>query len=304
MQAELAGIDDAVDRWRFTRGCALAIISRPAAAALASLALPIGIVLTTVLLTVDTAYLPLRIGLIVMALLISLLYLSGDRATFFAPRTTGSNLAAFVRAGGALALGGLVLGIVLSDRSGDGNVVDRATFGVPIFTVLIALYLAGFMALTSPYLADTRMLAVGTSLGVTAAVVWLAVVLTQPPLPLSSRSAVAVLGVAILAGAAIGAVREGAVRTALCTALVGALSIFVLTHLALAYGPASWVPSDTAALTSAARLSQSRVEAGESYLRVIVIGAIAAVVILGCAFRNRRRAQLPPQRSRIAAPIG
>lgn len=102
----------------------------------------------------------------------------------------------------------------------------------------------------------------------------------------------------------IGASRGVAMLTALCTGLVGALSIFVLVHLALAYGPAGWVPSDTAALTPAARLAQSRVEAGESYLYVVLVGVPAAIAILAGAIRNHRSSRLSPGRSPAAAPAG
>lgn len=303
MQAELAAIETSGDRWRFTGGCALAILSRPGAGPLASLLVPVGVVLATVLLTVDTAYLPLRFGLIAMSLLLSVLYLAGDRAAFFAPPRARSQLAAAVRASGALTLAGLALGIVASDRSGDGNVVDRATTGVPVFTVLIALYLVGFMSLTSRALADARMLLQGVSIGLTAAVTWLAFVTAQPPLPLSSRSALAVLAIAIVVAAVVGAAHEAALLTALSSVLVGALAIFVVAHVALAYGPASWVPSDTAALTPAARLAQSRVEAVEGYLQVILIGVIAALAISVIAFRSHQGPRLssrqPQSRVRI-----
>jgi hypothetical protein len=303
MQAELAGIDTSADRWRFTGGCALAIIRRPAAGSLASLAAPVGIVLATVLLTKETAYQPLRFGLIAMTLFLSLLYLAGDRAAFFAPLVGRSQLASAVRVGGALMLGSLTLGIVLSDRSGDGYVMDRATTGVPIFTVLIALYLVGFMSLTSAALADTKVLVRGVSLGLGAAVSWLAFAIAQAPLPLSSRSAFVVLAIAILAAALVGAMHEQALLTALCASLVGALSIFVVAHLALAYGPASWVPSDTAALTPAARLAQSRVEAGESYLQLVLIGVIAAISVFAIAYRNHRQSRLSPPHQKYTVPI-
>jgi hypothetical protein len=287
MQAELAGIVAPPERRRFTRGCALAIVRRADPVPLASFAVLIAIVLATVVLTAETAYQPLHFGLIAMTFLLGLIYLTGGRVALLAPPPARSRLAGAVRAGGALTLGSLALGIVLSDRSGDGNVVDRATSGVPIFTVLIALYLVGFMALTSRALTDTLVLVRGVSLGLGAAAIWLVFVLARPPLPLTSRSAFAVLAIAILAAAVVGALNEAALLTALCTTLVGALSMFVVATLALAFGPASWVPSDTAALTPAARLAQSRVEARESYLQLILIGALAALAIAVVAYRHR-----------------
>jgi hypothetical protein len=302
MQAELAGIGSSRDRWRFASGCAFAIVRRPAAGPLASFTGPVAVVVATVFLTSETAYLPLRFGLTAMTILLSLLYLAGDRAALFAPHRTGSRLAAAVRAGAAVTLGSLALGIVLSDRSGDGNVVDRATAGVPIFTALIALYLVGFMSLTSPVLADTKVLARGVSFGLAAAMIWLAFATTRPPLPLSSRSAFVVLAIAMLAAAITSAGYE-ALLTTLCATLVGALALFVVAHVALAYGPATWVPSDTAALTPAARLAQSRVEAGESYLQLIPIGAIAALFIFVIAYRNHRRPEFSRPQTPTIAPI-
>jgi hypothetical protein len=238
-----------------------------------------------------------------MIVLLSVLYLVGDRSAFFARPRGDSPLPSVVRTGAAVTLGCLALGVVLSDRSGDGNVVDRATAGVPIFTVLVALYLVGFMSLTAPALADTRVLVRGVSLGLTAAATWLAFAASQPPVPLSSRSAFGVLAIAILAAAVIGAAHQQAFLTALCTTVVGALSLFFVAHVALAYGPASWIPSDTAALTPAARLAQSRVEAGESYLQVLLIGAIAALFIFAIAYRKHRRSEFSPPQSAKVAPI-
>ena len=179
MQAELASMQTSAVRWRFTRGCLLAIVRRPALGALASRAIPVGMLLLTVLLTIRTAYLPMHIGLIAMVSVLAGLYLFGDRAMLLAPPPTCSHLTAVVRAGGALALAWLALGIVLSYRSGSGNVVDRASTGVPIFTALIACYLVGFMSLTSSALADTWVLVRGVGVGVIAAVVWLVVVLAD-----------------------------------------------------------------------------------------------------------------------------
>jgi hypothetical protein len=105
-------------------------------------------------------------------------------------------------------------------------------------------------------------------------------------------SAVGVLALAVLVAAGIGARRGVALLAALGTVLVGALSLFVLTHLALAFGPAGWVPSDSAALTPAARLAQSRTEAGEGYLGLILVGVLAAIALLAMAFRERRDAQI------------
>ena len=288
MQADLASIESAALRWRFARSCALAIIRRPAHGELASLGIPVVIVFATVLLTVRTAYPPMHTGLIAMMAVLGVLYVAGDRLV--APCATGSRLSAAVRAGGALALASVGLGIVMTERSGDGNVADRAGTGLPIFTVLIAVYLLGFLAMTSRALADTWVLVHGIGLGVTAAVLWLVMALDRPPLPLSSGSAFAVLTVAILVAAMTGAPRGAAVLTALCTSVIGTLSIFILAQLALEYGPPGWVPADSAAFTQAARLAQSRVEAGEPYLQIVLVGALAALGILTSALRCHRAA--------------
>ncbi len=183
MQAELAGLGPSADRWRFAGGCALAILRRPSLGALGALLVPVGFVVATVRLTAGTAYLPLHLVLIAMVIVLAALYLCGDRVELFVPRRTGSHVAGAVRVGGALTLGWLALGIVLSHRSGDGNVVDRASTGVPIFTVLLGLCLVGFLALTSPALADNRVLTRGVGLGVLAAVAWLATALAALPIP-------------------------------------------------------------------------------------------------------------------------
>ena len=76
MQAELAGIQTAAGRWRFTGGCALAIAKRPGSGALASLAVPAGTVLATVLLTARTSYRPMHLGLIAMMAVLGMLHVA------------------------------------------------------------------------------------------------------------------------------------------------------------------------------------------------------------------------------------
>jgi hypothetical protein len=149
-------------------------------------------------------------------------------------------------------------------------------------------------------LADSKVLVHGVALGLGTAVIWSAFAIAQPPLPLSSRSAFAVLAIGVLVATVLGSRHQAALITALCAALVAALAIFVAAHLALAYGPANWVPSDTAALTPAARLAQSRVEAGEGYLQIILIGEIAAAIILAIAYR-KQRSQLSQPRPQAPA---
>ncbi len=298
MQAELAGINAVDDRWQFTRGCTLVIARR---AALGSFGIAVGAVLVTVLLTARTHFVPLRIGLIAMVAVLSIVALLGDRATLFAPPLTSARSCAAVRYGAVLALGWVTIGIVISFRSGAGS-VDRASSGVPILTTLIALYLIAFLSLTSRALADSWMLTCGIGLGIAAALLWLILALVHPPMPATTSAAFAVLSVASLTAAAAGAVRRAAALTALCTAVVGALSIVVLHLAAVTYGPASWVPPNSAALTPAARLVQSRAEAGDNYLGLLLVGALAAIGILASAIRHRRELPVPSTHPKTASP--
>ena len=298
MQAELAGINAVDDRWRFARGCTLAIARR---AALGSFGIAVGAVLVAVLLTARTHYLPLRIGLIAMVAVLGIVVLVGDRAPLFAPPLTSARSCAAVRYGAVLALGWVTIGIVLSFRSGDGS-ADRASSGVPILTALIALYLIAFLSLTSRALADSWVLTCGIGLGIAAALLWLILALVQPPMPVTTSSAFAVLSVAILTAAAAGTVRRAAALTALCAAVVGASSIVVLHLAAVTYGPGSWVPPNSAALTPAGRLVQSRAEAGDTYIGLVLVGACAAIAILATAIRHHGEPLPPSRRPTTTAP--
>lgn len=201
--------------------------------------------------------------------------MAGSRLPVFALRANTSCLAGAVRVSGALALAWLVLSVVVSFRSGGGDVSDRASSGVPICTVVVALYLLAFLSLTSPALADDAALAASVALGGAAGPLWLTLALVHPPLPPTGGAALVALTVAVIVAAAVSATRHAGTFTASGTGLIGALSIFASLHLALAYGPAAWIPPDSAALTPAARLAQSRAEIGDEYLPLILVGAFA-----------------------------
>lgn len=266
--------------------------ARASLGTLVGLAVPAGLVLATALLGTRTTYLPLRAALVAMVAVLGVLQVVGARVLFPAPADR-SPLVLAVRTGGALAVAWTALSVVLVDASDGGDAVDRARTGVPVLTVLLALLLTAFLVSTSGAPESAVAPARGAALGAGCAALWLAACLITPPLPSSGWSAALVVGLAGALGVRTGAPRGAALLTGLCTAMAAALSVVLLVGLALACGPAAWVPPDSAALTPAARLAQSRVEAGEGYLSVLLLGALAAlgVLVLRCAgVRAGRRA--------------
>lgn len=264
-----------------------------------------GTLAATIVLTIRTAYLPMHVGLISMVVLLAATSVVTECAAPWAMTPEGLSFARAVRTGGSLVLALLTLGVVLGFRSDDGNVVDRASTGVPVATVTIALYLLGFAALTSAAPGDRWALLRGAGIGVTAVPVWLVIATAGgAPLPLLSNGAFGVLAVAGAAAAAWGAGRGAALRVVLCTGVVGSLAVYAAARAAFAIGPAAWIPPDSAALTPAARLAQSRAEAADNYLPVLALGALAAIVVVAVTLRQGRGVRLAaPRPGHAAAPV-
>ena len=188
-----------------------------------------------------------------------------------------------VRGGGLLLVAATFVEIAAGMASRDNTAVQELS-GVPIFTVILASYVFGFLAVTarrSP--ATGRVLAIGAGTGAAAAALWLASVLASPPIPRSTGATLALLAAAMIVAACATSGRRGSARlsalAALCTGTVATLLIFVLLHGLASYGPAGLIPDDSAAFTPTERLAQSRLEIVDPYIGVLFIGCFLAVLL-------------------------
>jgi hypothetical protein len=256
-----------------------------------------GAMVATVIGTGAITYPRLRVGLTAMvAILLTVAWL-GRRPGVLGP-PADEWPARLTRVGGQLLVGIGALGVVLSLRATD-NPVAKGDEGLPILATVLTIYLFAFVAVTarrSP--AGARTLSTGAAIGAGAAGVWLGLVLLLPPIPQSAGAAlVAVAGAAGFAAVQIGRGPGGrigqATLAALCAGTVAALLIVELLIVALRFGPEIWIPDlAPAALTPAAGMAQSRVEAEDSYLAVLLLGALLAAVLAVTATARRRRARL------------
>jgi len=296
MRADLAAIAPDGGRWRFVRGC-LQVVAvqwlRPGV-----LGYPLcgsAALVAVVGLTEPVGYAPLRRGLIgLVAVLVVGAGLARRRWVFGAAGT--GRVARFVGAGGYLLVAALALSVVLDLRGPVPNPDEKAAVGVPVYTVLLAGYLVGFLALTAGRSGATaRVLAIGAGSGVVAALLWLGIGLLAPPVPADLGWALA-LTVSAAAGAGYAnAGRRGGTGpgwlAALCTATVAAPLIVLLVWGVGRFGPPDLIPDlAPAALSPADDLAQSRIELQDPYVGLLALGCLAGTALaVASAAAGRRR---------------
>jgi hypothetical protein len=298
MRAELAGIGTRRARWRFTSGCVRAVATRPEV--LGGLGYPLlatGVMAAVLGWTGAIAYAPLRWGLVTLvAILVAVSWL-GRRPGIAGP-VGASRPARLVRAGGYLLVGTLTMGVVASLGDGGGS-ADRATFGVPILTVVLTGYLLGFLTLTARRsAATTRVLAAGVTAGVVAAAAWTVTVLAAPPIPASIAPAftltVAAMGAAAFATVGSPGDGEGGLLAALCAGTVATLLLVILVGVLSTFAPPGLIPDlAPAALSPADDLAQSRIEVQDPYVAMLALGGLLAAIL-----------SLVSVSTRAAAPTG
>ena len=254
-----------------------------------------GAMVATVIGTGAITYARARVGLTAMVAILLTLSWLGRRPGVLGPAADGWP-ARLTRVGGQALVGIGALGVILNLRAAD-NPVAKGDEGLPILATVLTIYLFAFVAVTarrSP--AGARTLATGAAIGSGAAGVWLGLVLLVPPIPPSSGAALVAVAGAV--GVAVVQIRgsDGRSRQAalagLCAGTVAALLIVELLIVALRFGPETWIPDlAPAALTPADGMAQSRIEAEDSYLAVLLAGALLAAVLAVVATATRRRSR-------------
>jgi hypothetical protein len=284
MRAELAGIEPGRARWRFVAGCLRVVATQQRMPSLGYAVLVVGALVTAVELTATVAYGPLRWGLFGFVTLLVAVSWLGRRPGLFGP-VGPDRVARLVRGGGYLLVGGMASYVVLWLRAVSDP--GQKVVGVPVYTVLVTLYLVGFLAATaSGAPATARVLATGFGCGLAAAAAWLALVFAWPPIPASIGPAVGLIGAA-MGAAAWANRRRGAGLATLCAGTVAVLPIVLMVAGLSRYGPAGLIPNIVPdALTPADRLANSRIEIEDPYVALLVLGALTAATLAVASRRS------------------
>jgi hypothetical protein len=235
-------------------------------------------VVAALVITWDTAYLPMRIALVCMAGGLSALPFV-LRATGRVPALADGRAPAITRALGWLLVGSMATAIIVSFR--DSDTTERVTTGIPVISVLLAAHLLGIQAVTAgPNATGRRGLAAGAAFGLGAAGVWLLVVAVRPPVP--GNAALATLLVfAAVAAAGYWSRRAGRVGAALTAGTIGSLSIVLSVGSLMSLVPDRWVPQIvTVAMTPAANVSESRIETADPYVALLLLGALFGAILV------------------------
>ena len=276
MRAELDALAEHDERRRFAAGCVAAVATRPAVWRRVGYALlPVAIVAYVALWSAGIDWAPRRWGVVVFAVVLAAVAELGVVGPL--GPVARSRSARFTRACGYLLVGVLAVELDYSIAHKDSNDLT----GVPVLSVVLAVYLAATLAITGRRAeATARSLLLGLTGGATAAVVWLAVVLLAPPIPPGPGLAAALVAAGMTVAVLLAPRRApmAALRAALVAGTTGALLIFNAVVLLSAIGPAELIPSLAPhALTPADRLANSRIELVDPYLWLLLLGWFVAV---------------------------
>jgi hypothetical protein len=294
MRAELAGIDEGRQRWRFALGCVRVVATRPAVwRRLGYCLLSLAVVAAAARGTARVWYAPLHAELIGMVAILVLVAWWG-RARPFGPVSVGRT-ARWVRAFGYLLVGVWAAKIV-ADMAGHLNNPDSQVPEAPIMAAVCLAYLIGLQAVTARWSQATgHVLMAGLGAGVAAAAAWTVTVVLAPPIPDDATPAVelVVIGMAVAAATAGGG-RNGAIGRLLAAACAGTMATLLIVDVVAvltSFGGSRLIPDlAPVALSRADDLAQSRIELVEPYLLLLLFGALIAFALGVASLATRRRA--------------
>lgn len=205
--------------------------------------------------------------------------------------STPNPAARAVRVVGVLVVLALLLLSLLSPGQGS----------TPVLIVILAVYVFGFVAVTS-HLAPVPAvaIAIGSLTGVAATALVTALFIAHPPAPSSDGWALALVALTAVVAGAVTARRHNppsaVVVAALLAAVIVALLVPMIVSVLATVGPESWVPRMTShALTPAARLAERRDLAGDDYLRTFLDGDVLALTLGVVSLWLRRWSRRPAE---------
>jgi hypothetical protein len=250
------------------------------------LLLVVAAIVAVLVATSDLAYPALRHALVALVAALCVVSVLGRFRLGLGP-VAGAVAARLVRTVGTALAGLGAVGVILGFAQG-GFPSDRASGGVRIYTVVLVVNLAAFLAATSrdSGLAPRAMLS-SVGLGLMAAALFAAAVPTLPP---------GLVGLALLlvAGAGVGAgwlarPAEGRLLAGLLATVTACQALYFAAAVLYRYGPDAWMPyAGPGPLTPQGQLDQNRAEAIDPYGVLLLLGLIAAVIVVGVAVAARR----------------
>ena len=250
------------------------------------LLLVVAAIVAVLVATSDLAYPALRHALVALVAALCVVSVLGRFRLGLGP-VAGAVAARLVRTVGTALAGLGAVGVILGFAQG-GFPSDRASGGVRIYTVVLVVNLAAFLAATSrdSGLAPRAMLS-SVGLGLMAAALFAAAVPTLPP---------GLVGLALLlvAGAGVGAgwlarPAEGRLLAGLLATVTACQALYFAAAVLYRYGPDAWMPyAGPGPLTPQGQLDQNRAEAIDPYGVLLLLGLIAAVIVVGVAVVARR----------------
>jgi hypothetical protein len=257
-------------------------------------------VAVVVVATSHVAYSPLRVALIALVVVLSTVTAAGRFPLGLGP-VAGSVAARIVRLVGVVLAGFGAAGAVLGLAQG-GTSSERAFSGIPLYTVVLAVYLTAFLAVTSREgRLPPRAMLTSVGLGLLAAALFAAAVPVLPP-------GLVWLAYLLIAAAAAAAGRltrpaEIGAFAALLAIVTACQALFFAAAVLYQYGPDAWMPyAGPGPLTLQAQAEQNRAEAIDPYVGLLLIGAVAATVLTGRAVTAWLRAR--GEASATVSPAG
>ncbi|WP_433304859.1 hypothetical protein ACQP2F_16475 [Actinoplanes sp. CA-030573] len=246
-------------------------------------------VAAVVLLTSHLAYPPtVRAALVALVVVLCLVTVAGRLPLGLGPASP-SVAAALVRTVG-VALAGAGVVVVVLDLTQTDTPARRTADGAPLAAVVLSLYLAAFLALTSRDGGlPPRAMLTGAGLGLLPALLFAAAV------PVLWPALVWWWGFLLIAGAAAGSgllVRSGEIglRAALLATITACQAVFFTAAVLYHDGPDAWMPyAGPGPLTLQGQLEQNRAEAIDPYVGLLFLGAVAATGLTVQALTTWRR---------------
>jgi hypothetical protein len=229
--------------------------------------------------TSHSAYLPLRVALIVLVAVLAAVTVFGRLPLGLGP-AAGSVAAGVVRLVGIVLAGVSAVEVVLGLGQGSSS-YQRAFSGVPLATVMLVVYLGAFLAVSRRDSEITpRAMLTAVGLGLLAAALYAGSVPVLPP------GLVWWLAFLLIVAAAAGTARlnrpvEMALAAALLAIVTAGQALFLAANVLYQYGPDAWMPyAGPGPLTPQGQLEQNRAEAVDPYAALLFLGAVAAAVLV------------------------
>jgi hypothetical protein len=233
---------------------------------------------TAVLVTVHVDYRPLRVALVVMVAVLCAVTVLGRFSLGLGPMA-GSVTAGIVRMIG-IVLAGIGAAEVMLDLIQGGSPSQRAFSGVPLATIVLAVYLAAFLSVTrceggpSP-----QAMLTGVSLGLLAAALFAGAVPVLPPGLIRLLGLILIVAATVQAGQLYRPAEIG-VTAALLALVTACQAVFFAAVVLYHYGPDAWMPyAGPGPLTVQGQLEQNRAESIDPYVGLLLLGAVAATIL-------------------------